>query len=118
MITEFLRFESMVVTAVASLAEAREALARLPLDALVSDLRLPDGDGCDLIAGLRASSSPNRDIPAIGITAHPESENRARSLAAGFDEFLPKISTATLARRLTELCAKTGAVKLPRSPRA
>ena len=106
MITEFLRFESMEVTAVASLAEARAELDRLALDALVCDLRLPDGDGCDLIAGLRGSSSRNRTVPAVGITAHAEPASRTRALAAGFDDFLPNMSTSALAHTLSEICRR------------
>ena len=104
MIAEYLRFESMEVTSVATLAEAQDALSRIEFDALVSDLRLPDGDGYTLVAALRASKAKNRRMPAIGITAHPESESRERALAAGFDEYLPKTSTASLVRKLGEIC--------------
>ncbi|WP_027014913.1 LuxR C-terminal-related transcriptional regulator [Comamonas composti] len=46
---------------VASLAEARECLAQQPVALALVDLHLPDGDGCELIAQLRA------DDPGLGI---------------------------------------------------
>jgi CheY-like chemotaxis protein len=100
MITEYLLSETMEVTPVASLAEARVALGRDEFDALVCDLRLPDGDGYALVAELRSSTSRNAKIRAVGITAHTEAESRERALTAGFDDDLAKFSTPSLARKL------------------
>ena len=116
MIAEYLRFESMDVTAVASVAEAKDAIGRDEFDALVSDLRLPDGDGYAVIAALRASDTRNKKIPAIGITAHPEAEHRERALAAGFDDYLAKTSTGSLARKLIALSHRPK-VKSPKTPK-
>jgi DNA-binding NtrC family response regulator len=61
-----------VVTA-SSVAEAREAAASgRPIDAVLSDYRLPDGDGVSLIVELRRNGG--REIPGIimtGETAEP-----------------------------------------------
>jgi CheY-like chemotaxis protein len=93
-------------------------LSRQEFDALVSDLRLPDGDGYDLVAALRSSSAKHSKIAAIGITAHVESESRDRALAAGFDDYLPKTSTASLVRKLDELSRRPKPPKPPKAPKA
>ncbi len=59
-------------------------LARV--DAIVSDIRLPDGSGNDLLRQLRRA----RNVPAIafsGLAAHADIENSKR---AGFDDYFPK----------------------------
>jgi CheY-like chemotaxis protein len=118
MIAEFLRFESMEVTSVATVAEAKDVLGRLEFDALVSDLRLPDGDGYELVAALRSSKAKHSRMPAIGITAHPESEGRERALAAGFDDYLAKTSTAQLVSKLGELGRRPKPPTEPKAPKA
>jgi CheY-like chemotaxis protein len=117
MIAEYLRFESMEVTSVATVAEAKDALGRIEFEALVCDLRLPDGDGYELVAALRGSKAKHSKMPAIGITAHAESEGRERALAAGFDDYLAKTSTASLVRKLHELGRRPKPPKPPKAPK-
>jgi PAS domain S-box-containing protein len=77
------------VTTAASVAAAREALDRWALDVVVSDLRLPDADGYDLIRTLRASPG-TRGIPAVALTAYAREEDERRALDAGFQLRLEK----------------------------
>jgi two-component system, OmpR family, response regulator len=118
MIAEYLRFELMEVTSVATVAEAQDALSRMEFDALVCDLRLPDGDGYGLVAAIRSSKAKYNKMAAIGITAHTESEDRGRALSAGFDEYLAKTSTGSLARKLDELSRRPKPPKPPKAPKA
>ncbi len=50
--------EGFVVDTAASLAAAMELLAEAPFDVLLLDIKLPDGDGFDLLAGLSAERRP------------------------------------------------------------
>lgn len=50
----------------ATLAEARDILKRAPVDVLVTDLKLPDGHGTDLIREVRRSS-PRTEIMVISV---------------------------------------------------
>ena len=71
-------------------ATAREALAIAPLyrpDLLLVDIRLPDGDGHELLAALRAQGI---DSPAVAVSANALSTEVARGLAAGFAAYLTK----------------------------
>jgi CheY-like chemotaxis protein len=79
------------VTAAPSVAEAMLAFERAPVDVIVSDVDMPDEDGYDLIAKVRAYE-PERGgrVPAVAVTGHGDPEDRDRLLAAGFDAHLPK----------------------------
>jgi signal transduction histidine kinase len=82
---------SATVTAVGSAAEALEAVQRLRLDALVSDIGMPEQDGYTLIRKVR-SLEPERggQIPAVALTAYARSEDRLRALTAGYQMHVPK----------------------------
>ncbi|MGH7279650.1 MAG: response regulator, partial [Candidatus Rokuibacteriota bacterium] len=74
-----------------SVREALDAVEREPPDIVVSDIRLPDEDGYDLIRKLRALDLEHgRHTPAVALTAYPRVEDRARALAAGYEMHVPK----------------------------
>jgi signal transduction histidine kinase/ActR/RegA family two-component response regulator len=73
-------------------------------DVLLSDIGLPDRDGCELIAELRRRPRWH-GRPALAISAYALPEDRKRALAAGFDEFVvkpvdPDALIATVVERL------------------
>jgi CheY-like chemotaxis protein len=67
------------------------------VDAIVSDIRLPDGLGTDLVRQLKRE----RDVPAIAFSGLASSSDVERAKQAGFDLFLSKPVDFT--RLLTEL---------------
>lgn len=70
-----------VVGQAGSLAEARRAIADgLAADIALVDLRLPDGDGTDLVAEFRAAD-PSRLV--LVVTASEDLEDHARAVEAG-----------------------------------
>ena len=96
------------VTTVASSLAALERIAATRPHALVIDLGMPEMDGFELIARVRASTNPQiRDVPAAALTAFARSEDRTRALRSGFEMHLAKpvdpgelvASVATLVRR-------------------
>jgi CheY-like chemotaxis protein len=79
------------VRAVASAAQARDALERAAPDVLVSDIGLPGENGYTLIRKVRAADAERgRRIPALALTAFTRPEERQEAIDAGFDEHLPK----------------------------
>ncbi len=77
------------VTACATLAEGREALAANTPELLVTDLRLPDGHGMELVRELIAR--PPEARPAIiVVTAFGSVRQAVEALQAGADDFLTK----------------------------
>ncbi|MDR2153742.1 MAG: sigma-54 dependent transcriptional regulator [Burkholderiaceae bacterium] len=70
-----------------SLAEAREQLAARGFDAVITDMRLPDGLGLEL---LRAVSAEQRRERCIVITAYGSAENAVEALKSGAFDYLSK----------------------------
>jgi PAS domain S-box-containing protein len=96
------------VTTVAAPFAVLERMEAVRPHALVMDLGMPEMDGFELIARIRASTNPDvRDVPAAALTAFARSEDRTRALRSGFEMHLAKpvdpgelvASVATLVRR-------------------
>ena len=95
---------------VASAASAEEALRLLdsaPPDVLVSDIGMPDVDGFDLLALLRArANGQGGDLPALALTAFARPEDRQRALGSGFQAYLVKpLDPAELLATVARLAA-------------
>ncbi len=75
------------VSGVATLAEARAALAAEDFAAVVLDVSLPDGSGFALAEELRAAG---RSLRVIGASAHAGDAERAQARDAGMNAFLVK----------------------------
>lgn len=81
-------------------ASVADAVARLPAgrpDAVLVDLRLPDGDGFEVI---RAAKALTPTPVVLVLTSYPYPQLAARGLAAGADWFLDK---STEFRRVPEI---------------
>ena len=89
-IASFLRVSGATVHTARSAAEAFAVLMAWPPDALLSDLEMPEEDGCELIARVRELAGPLRYLPAIAISGHHQTMDRVHAHAAGFDSFMPK----------------------------
>jgi two-component system, NtrC family, response regulator PilR len=71
----------------ADLAGARKLLKSEHFDLCLTDMRLPDGDGLDLVAWLQ-ENKPN--VPVAVITAHGNVESAVRALKLGAFDFVSK----------------------------
>ena len=95
LITALLQQQGIVVTAVATVAEAMQELERSRPDVLISDIRMPDEDGYALIQKIRAlEAEKGWQIPAAALTAYL-AEDRAAVMAAGFESHLHKLAQPT-----------------------
>ena len=75
------------VDCVSTCAEAEEAARSASHDLLLIDLGLPDGDGLDLIRGIRRSGNT---VPVLVLTARAAIDERIQGLDAGADDYLVK----------------------------
>jgi signal transduction histidine kinase len=89
MLTTLLGKQGLQVTAVSSADAALAAWSRGRFDALVSDIRMPGRDGCELVAEIRGLENGAR-VRAVAVSANATSQDRERALAAGFDVHLAK----------------------------
>lgn len=79
--------EGYQVETAATLSEARDCLKSHRYDLLITDMRLPDGMGLELITELKAQSRTER---AIVITAYGSAENAVEALKLGAFDYLTK----------------------------
>ncbi|MFT3856915.1 MAG: response regulator [Aquabacterium sp.] len=73
----------------ATVAAAREALARYAPGVVVLDVRLPDGDGIELLEEIR-SSPRHADAVVIMLSSESEVKDRVRGMHMGADEYVGK----------------------------
>ena len=75
------------IESVGNLADAREAIARTPPNALLTDLELPDGHGTDLTAEVHAAH-PSVEILVISVLC--DEANVVAAIAAGASGYIVK----------------------------
>jgi two-component system response regulator PilR (NtrC family) len=75
------------VRAVGTIGAARDALRNEGFDLCLTDMRLPDGDGLDLV---RHIATKGGDLPVAVITAFGSTENAVAALKAGAFDYVSK----------------------------
>lgn len=69
--------------------DALQGMAASPPDLVLLDISLPELDGHEILARMRADERL-RDLPVIALTAHAMTGDRERFLAAGFNDYVTK----------------------------
>src|SRR6266540_1255645 len=83
---------------------ALTALDREPVQLVVLDIGLPDGDGFDVCRQIRARSS----VPIIMLTARDEEPDRVAAFEVGADDYVAKpFSPRELAARVKAVLRRT-----------
>jgi two-component system response regulator PilR (NtrC family) len=90
--------------AAGTVAEARAALRARRFDLCLTDMRLPDGDGLDLLAWIQEQYP---QLPVAVITAHGNVESAVRALKLGAFDFVSKPLDLSVLRKLV-----TSAIRL------
>ena len=89
---------------VGTLAEARERLREGGLDAALIDVRMPDGDGLELVGEIH-NGGVGSPIPTLVLTAYMDPEVAARAMEAGARGAISKVvsvpETADAIKKLT-----------------
>ncbi len=75
------------VVEAADLKQARQALRRQPPTVVLTDLRLPDGTGLEV---LRAAKALDPDVPVVVLTAYGSIEEAVAAMKDGAEDFLQK----------------------------
>jgi two-component system response regulator PilR (NtrC family) len=85
---------------------ARRLLKTESFDLCLTDMRLPDGDGLDLVAWIQENRAT---VPVAVITAHGNVESAVRALKVGAFDFVSKPLDLGLLRKLVGSALKLGA---------
>jgi CheY-like chemotaxis protein len=89
--TRLLEKRGHSVTVAPTGREALAALEKADFDLVLMDVQMPDMDGLQATAAIRAREAPlGRRIPIIALTAHTMKGDRERCLAAGMDGYVAK----------------------------
>ena len=96
-----------------SLAQARERLAAQQYSVVITDMRLPDGQGLELLRQLEAEGRPEKTLV---ITAYGSAENAVEALKAGAFDYLTKPVDLRLFR--SAVASAVARQVLPTSPRS
>jgi len=95
---KLLRHIGYEVTTASDIREALELCEKERFAVLLSDIDLPDGNGCDLLIAVRKLYPLQK---AVALTASDDAEHCARGFLAGFDRYLAKpVDLAELRRAL------------------
>jgi DNA-binding response OmpR family regulator len=100
-----LRRKGFRVVSAGTRGEGLAFVEREPLALLITDLRLPDGDGLDLVRAARRLPTPT---PSMVVTGFASEASRTASMAAGATGFLAKPFAASAFTSLVESMLRAG----------
>ena len=89
----------------ADVNSARRLLKAEKFDLCLTDMRLPDGDGLDLVAWIQQNRA---DLPVAVITAHGNVESAVRALKLGAFDFVSKPLDLGVLRKLVGSAIRLG----------
>ena len=106
LLTMTLEGMNLATASAGDLASARRLIGEQPFSLCLCDLRLPDGDGLDLLAWI-GDELP--ELPVAIITAHGNVESAVRALKLGAFDFISKPVDLGVLRRLVSGAIRLGA---------
>ena len=95
-----------------NLREAQQLLQQQPFDLCLTDMKLPDGNGIDLI---RYIQQRYHQLPVAMITAHGNMESAIEALKAGAFDFVAKPVDLQMLRNLVNTALKLTVREIPES---
>ena len=109
------QFGARVLTAVNGAEAVRVFEAEPPysVDAILMDMQMPEMDGCQAAAAIRALNRPDAAaVPIIAVTANVFAEDIDRTTKAGMNDHISKpINGAVLRRTMQKLIAAWDAAR-------
>ncbi len=110
LIKRLLEDRGAIVTTVSSASDAIAALVTQRPDVLVSDIGMPGEDGYMMMQRIRAlGRERGGGVPALALTAYAGSEDRTRSILAGFQMHISKpVAPSELIASVSRLAGRLG----------
>jgi len=89
--------------------QAVDALRRSEFDLVLMDIQMPELDGVQATAQIRALPEPKCHIPIIAMTAHAMAGAKEEYLAAGMNDYISKpVQPSLLLSKLASIAAEIG----------
>ncbi len=105
MLKTWLGKKGFQVYSVSSIAHAQKKLASEDIDLILSDLRLPDKDGIDLLKWL---GMEHLDIPLIMMTGYADIQSAVQAIKLGASDYISKpVNPDELLKKIAEALEKT-----------
>src|SRR5262252_3561382 len=98
--------------AAGDVATAKRLLKSQHFDLCLTDMRLPDGDGLDLVAWIQEHRA---SVPIAVITAHGNVESAVRALKLGAFDFVSKPLDLAVLRKLVGSAIRLASTSAPDS---
>jgi two-component system response regulator AtoC len=86
-LVEILKARRFQASSAGSVAEALAHLGRTPVDAVLSDLRMPGADGLELVRRMQVTAP---DVPVVVLTGHGNVASAVECLKAGASDYILK----------------------------
>lgn len=117
MTTDYLTQSGFRIYLAPTVNQTMLSLKTHPVDAIVLDLTLPDGDGLDVCRQLRAQPD-TKHIPILMLTARGDPTDRIIGLELGADDYLPKpFEPRELLARIRAILRRQTSSALPQTVR-
>jgi two-component system response regulator PilR (NtrC family) len=97
-----------------NLAKAKTLLQQHSFDLCLTDMKLPDGNGLDLVDHIQSGSAP---IPVAVITAHGNMDTAIQAMKKGAFDFVSKPVDLSALRQMVSSALKLSDTTLPRKDR-
>jgi two-component system CheB/CheR fusion protein len=111
LLSRILTIDGYEVHGAESYAQAMQIAQQIRVEILVSDIDLADGDGCNLLAEVRAM---HPDVRGIAFTGHGMATHRDRYSRAGFQAVLIKpVSLTEIREEIARLVEPISPDRLP-----
>lgn len=117
MTTDYLTQSGFRIYLAPTVNQTMLSLKTQPVEAIVLDLTLPDGDGLDVCRQLRAQPD-TKHIPILMLTARGDPTDRIIGLELGADDYLPKpFEPRELLARIRAILRRQTSSALPQTVR-
>lgn len=114
MLQTWLTKKGFAITSVSGVAAARKALQEEGADLTLCDLRLPDGEGIDLLEWLNARRQP---VPVIVMTSYAAIPSAVQAMKLGAKDYIAKpVNPEELLQKINEVLESATREVKPASP--
>lgn len=104
MLSTWLKKKGFDVSSVTTITEAKKTIEKESFDIVLSDLRLPDGDGIELLHWLENNSF---SLPVIVMTGYAEVQTAVQAIKSGASDYISKpINPQELLKKIEEICSE------------